>query len=466
MAKFTLLVRVQNATQDQLQQLVGCLEMQSNPDWELVLVTGESRLVDQALVAELTLGEPKLRHEVRPDDELIEWSCNALLDSLGTWIGFMGQQDLLLPETLAKVEEALNSAPQTQVVYTDEEGRNRFGHIAARFAKGAINPLRLLTQEYLRDLALIRKSWIQDQEGFSRMASDWPRHDFYLRTLEAKGPAAFLNIPERLFQRFWNPRFPVHDARRKTHMVGFDLYGIQESLKRQGLTATVRQRGGSAEVAYRFSRRPWVTLLVVNDGSALMEQALQDLAEHTEYRPLTIKAIPGGAGLVDRLNQGIQGCDTDLACVLWGLPINPLWLKLLVDHWMVPGAGAVGARLCSPSRLTQPGLLNYRFKGWDWNSRGRFNELAVPHQVSALSPHALLLDPRVHLAMGQFNPELEKLFAMDLCLRMDAAGFANRMVPAAQVMVQESVPDLTEVAVFWQIWPGWSDRFGLHLSPE
>ena len=466
MPKFSILSRVRNTTVAELQQLLGTMEMQTSSDWELVLLTGYSYLADQALVADLLESNPQLRHEVRPDDELVEWSANALLETLGTWVGFLGQQDLLLPEALATMGQAIATAPATQVAYSDEEARNRFGHISGRFSKGAINPLRLRHQEYLRDLALIRTAWLQELGGFDLLASDWPRHDLYLRTLEARGPAAFLNVGVRLFQRFWNPRFPIPDARRKTHMVGFDLHGIRQALARLALPAKVRQRAGTAEIRYRFDRRPWVTLLIVDNGSQVLAEAQKTLAETTLYRPLTVKVVAGGEDLVERLNQEMLRCDTDLVCLLQGLPLNPDWLGLLVDHAMLAGAGAIGGRLSSPTRLTQPGLVNYRFEGWDWNTRGRFNELAVPHQVSAISPHALVIDPRVFLAYGQFRPEFPTLYAMDLCLRLDAAGRANCLVPDAQILVEETLPATAEITNFWAAWPDWSCRFGLHLPRE
>lgn len=462
MAKFTILVQVSDAKSTTLPGLVANLESQSFTDWQLILVTNKLNLEAQQVVNDLAATRPRVDLVIAPAGDILAWVTNSVLPTLGDWVGFMAQRDRLKSNALQLISNTIDSLPAAKVVYTDEESRNQAGVISLRMVKGAINPIRLRTQEYLRGMTVVNRAWLQTLGGYDRMAIDTPSHDLYLRTLDLAGPEAFANVPTSLFQRFRNHAERVVMKDRRDILNGFDTYGITKHLERRGLPGTIRRRVGSVEIVYKPDRKPWVTLFVVNDGSDLIQEALDTAAEYFGYRPLNVVAIPAGPDLLSRLNLAIPAADTEKVCILQGLPVNPDWLFELVTHAVMPGVGAVGSRLINTVQLTQPGLLNYRFEGWDWNTRGRFNELVAPHQVSALSLHSLLLDSEAFANAGGFDTSLGDLAAMDLCLRMDAAGKTIIQVPRSIVQVATTEPPPEEAAAFWAKWPGWTCRFGLH----
>lgn len=460
---FSILVQVKDATAAKLEGLIQNLLEQTFTDWELVLLPSRTNPTDVALCTTAAITQPKVRVVQRDETDIAQWSANDIAETLGNWFGFMGLQDRLHFSTLWQIINKGDNDLALKVIYTDEESRNRDGLVSLRFEKGGINPLRLRFQDYLRDLVVIDRTWFLAAGGFDRMATDYPGHDFYLRTLDALGADAFGHLPQRLFYRHRNHAERRSGKERRDILNGFDMHGIAQHLTRNAVPAVLRRRGGTAEIVHRLQRKPWVTLLVVNDGSPLMEETMRSAYTHFLYRPLNVRAIPAGPDLVERLNQEILGCDTELACVLQGLPINPDWLDDLVAYSIFPNAAAIGGRLINPVQLTEPGLLNYRFEGWDWNSRGRFNELATPHQVSAVSPHVLLLDVRKFAAAGGFATDLPQLYAMDLCLRLNQAGQAVIQVPRAMAQVLPSTPTPEETTTFWGRWSNWSCPFGLHL---
>ena len=491
MPQFSLLVRIQNPIKGELSGLLDSLEAQTNPDWELVLVVANSEASDWLLVQQLITGRPRMRAVLRPDDELLAWSCNFLLPTLGTWVGFLDQHDRLVSAALATLAGELTAQPQARVVYADECHRNRFERLSFVTSKGAFDPYRLVTQEYLGAPALIQTAYLQAAGGFDRLASDVPTHDLYLRTLEALGPGAFHYVPAVLCQHhrtYLEPR--PQDVRRLPHLVRYDLFAIRQHLTRTKAIAQARQEHGTARVDYRHPIAPGVHVwLLVGDDQEEGIARMHALNRTHGYRLTRIQVLHQGSdpeaarhyqtlakalgwdfsqpvsALPSTLNQALPYLEHDWVVVLDGQPGSCGWLLELMGQAQLPGVGAVGARCTDPCWITAPGVLGYRYVGWDWNTRGRFNRLQVPHQTGALGSGCLLFNARIARALAGFREDLPTLWAMDFSLRVDEAGHALLTVPAAHILAGPGEPPApAERTLFQSSWSGWQDRFGLHQS--
>lgn len=475
MPKYSILMCINEPDQARLAAAIASLVQQSVTDWELILVGTQEAL---SLIGPLT--DSRIRTALGEPNELLPYATNRLLPTLGTWVGFLGQDDRLVSDALTQLDLAMVVAPAARVMFTDEESRNGFGQISMRFNKGAINPLRLRNQEYLRDLVVIERAMLSTMGGFNRLTSSSPTHDLYLRVLDTQGPSAFCHVPHRLYQRFRDHRDPLP-------RLGHDQQAAQDHLARRSAPALVRQLDHRLHIEYRYQDHPWVTaVVVVEDDLAAGLRRIKRSQVGPLYRPATFQVLHVGVSpeaeaayrtlcaelrlpyqlsyqsVPAALNQVLRTVDTELLLILQGEAVHPRWLHRLVDHVRIPGTGAVGPRICAGSRLHQPGILGHQYDGWDWNTAGRFDVMAVPHQIAAVSPACLLIDTRRLLAVGSFNPTYPTLYGMDLCLRLDTDGFANLMVPTSRVEVQETSVPVAEATVFRADWPGWVDRFRLH----
>ena len=491
MPKFSLLVRVQNPIKRALAELVDSLEAQTDPDWELVLVVNQSSAADWLLVQELSAGRARVRTVLRPDDELLAWSCNHLLPTLGVWTGFLNQHDRLVPDALAALSDGILMHPQAQVLYSDECARNGFNRLSYTTAKGAFDATRLVCQEYLGALTLINTAHLTQAGGFDRLASDAPTQDLYLRTYEAQGRQAFayLNVVTCQHHRTYLEPAPT-DPRKVPPFISYDLYAMRQAMTRRGLNAEVRQEHGVAKVHYRHTEFPGVVAWVVVDDDVNAGFArLHAVNRSHGYRLVQVRVLHQGndpraiadyqeltkalgwsylrsmTPLPVLLNQSLPTVEHDWVVVLEGDPISWGWLNQLMDHARLPGVGAVGGRTTDPRRIVSPGLLGYWFDGWDWNTRGRFNRLLVPHQTSALGSACLLFNTRICRDLGGFREDLDTLWAMDFTMRVDFAGHTLVAVPSAHIQVSATSPTLpAERAQLQAIWPGWKCRYGLHQS--
>lgn len=482
MDTISLLARIDNPDMVLLERMIQSVLNQTDSQWELVLVVPKSQPIPALSAA------PNLRIEVRPDDELLAWSAEALLPTLGRWLGFIGQHDQLAAEALAKMRQALVDNPAAKVAFSDEESVGRWNQKSLKFLKQGLNPTRLVYQEYLRDLALIDREWIQSHGGFPRLYSDRPTHAVYLSLLDTVGPTAFCHVPEVLYLRFRDRLSDIRaDPRRLPWMVDYDLQAIKDHLVRRGIPADVTQLNGTVVVTPKVQAYPMVTALVVL-GEDVTEglQRLQALRRAPMYQPMQIKAIyPGAVSLtvrkyeeackgmqvgfmqatspiVETLNQEISQVDSELVLLLQGTLVKPGDMQAMVNAIQMPHVDAVGATVIAGAELTEPGTAGYQYEGASWNSRGRFNLLSAPHHASVLSPVALLLKTRRFNGMGGFDTSYPMLYGMDYTLRLSAVGTCVCLPDVVAAVTYPANPPVDELASLRSAWAGWEDPYGLH----
>ncbi|MFC3173268.1 glycosyltransferase [Novosphingobium bradum] len=159
---------------------------------------------------------------------------------------------------------------------------------------------------------------------------------------------------------------------------------------------------------------------------------------------------PGPFNFAAMINHGARAASHDLLCLL-NNDIEPLdghWLGRMAVHALVPRVGAVGAQLLYPDGTVQhagialgiggaaghvakgalPGAAEHRI----WHSATR--------RVSAVTAACLVVERGRFEAVGGMD---EERFAVDfndvdLCLRLQRAGYENRVVSEAALIHHES----------------------------
>jgi O-antigen biosynthesis protein len=124
------------------------------------------------------------------------------------------------------------------------------------------------------------------------------------------------------------------------------------------------------------------------------------------------------------------------------------WLAPLVDWALRPDIGAVGARLLFPGGGLQHagvvtgmgGIASHIYDNADAGLSGEFNCLRVAHEVSAVTGACIAIEGRKFDRIGRFdeaNLPVE-LNDIDLCLRLDAAGYVTLMCPQSELIHHQS----------------------------
>ncbi|WP_267358358.1 glycosyltransferase [Methylobacterium sp. GC_Met_3] len=127
---------------------------------------------------------------------------------------------------------------------------------------------------------------------------------------------------------------------------------------------------------------------------------------------------------------------------------QPDWLTLMAREALRPDVGAVGAKLLDGEGRIQHGgivlgtggLVTHGHRHFPGNAPGYRAALQVTHAVSAVTAACLVVEADKFRAVGGFD---DAVFAVDfndvdLCLRLNAAGYRTLLVPGAVLHHREA----------------------------
>lgn len=192
-----------------------------------------------------------------------------------------------------------------------------------------------------------------------------------------------------------------------------------------------------------------VEVLILDNDSA--ESATRDLFDELAAdRRARIVPCPGPFNFAALINRGVRLAQGRFVCLLNNdvEPLDSLWLRHLVREALDPAVGAVGARLLYPDGTIQHagialgigGAAGHVQKGVDPADPLLANWHGATRRVAAVTGACLLVDRAKFIAVEGMD---EQAFAVDfndvdLCLRLQQAGWINLVVPAATLIHHES----------------------------
>jgi GT2 family glycosyltransferase len=159
----------------------------------------------------------------------------------------------------------------------------------------------------------------------------------------------------------------------------------------------------------------------------------------SDPRPFNFSRLNNEAALVAR-GEYLVFLNNDIEV------ITPEWLSELVSHAQRPGIGAVGAKLWYPDDTIQhaglvlvAGLAAHAHLHRKRGDHGYFSRASLTQALSAVTAACVCIRRKVFEEVGGFDEALAVAFNdVDLCLRIQAAGYRNIYTPHAELYHHES----------------------------
>lgn len=396
-----------------------------------------------------------------------------------TYVATVRAGDTVMPHALDHALEGFRD-PDTQAVYTDSEFQG------IPWFKPAWNPEYAYCSDYPLELMVIRAEFV------SRMAAAEGLPDHYpmlawrtLEQLSLKAGQAIVHVPRVLYCYQSVP--DTAELARRSRAAAEALIRQQPHAVLEELAPGDKNRNGSRCLPFQPRRlrraltsdmqQLTVSLIIpTRDRTELLKDCLDSLRTYTEWPRLEIIVIDNGSVLAASKaylrkisRQGIRVLSmpgpfnfsdiNNRAVALAGGEIIGLvnndiqalhsgWLDEMLSHLLLPGVGAVGAKLLWPNGMVQHGgvLLGMgnlaghfgnRLNDNDWGDHGR-NQLL--QQVSAVTAACLLLRREDYLAVGGMDAHSFPVAFndVDLCLKLRAAGKTIVWTPHARLLHAES----------------------------
>ncbi|MCP3138248.1 glycosyltransferase family 2 protein [Pyxidicoccus xibeiensis] len=457
-----------------LRACIDSVRAQVYPHWELCIVDDGSRSAGvEATVRRLAEEDPRIRFTRLSANQGIARATNAALAlATGDFIGFLDHDDLLAPHALAEVALRLEAAPDTDVLYSDEDKVDGEGRRFAPYLKPALSPELLRAVNYVCHFLVVRASLVREVGGIRPGFEGAQDHDLVLRLLERT--RRFVHIPQVLYHWRTLPGSTATDASAKPAASEAGRRAVAEHLARLGEAGEVETHApGLYRICHPLPPRPRVSvLLALGEGAPAPElAALLDTSDDVELEVLLpwpggTAGTPGAGGdsrvrrvalpegltpgaVANRLLREARGALV-LRLDAGTVPTERGWLSELASQALRPDVGVVGARLVTPAGevvhaglgVAADGSVVRLFSGLPDPALAAFGGSHWPRELLAVSGACAMSRREVLEGLGGMDEALgsAEACAVDLCLRAVGGGLRVVYTPHARLVSTEGAP--------------------------
>lgn len=460
-ASFALLCAVPQGTEERLLlRTVRSLREQFHEGWSLIVVPSED---------DFEIGKLDRRVKVVADREVAEAIKAA------DYVGWLQPGDELAEQALYLF--AREAASKPALIYSDEDQINRKNVRRHSHFKPGWNHELLVACDYIGGLSLLRADLVP--VGVQGLAAWATRYGLLVSLGSGLVPDDVRHVPAVLYhryvRRFIGPntvrpssRGVNHEAVLRQYVAGDDA-GAAIEVADFGHVRVRRTIAGEtplvsliiptrdmrrltkncvSSILRKTGYRNFEILIVNNDSQKpSTHKYLANIGQHKKVRvidypgPFNYSAINNFAVAQARGEYiGLINNDTEV--------ITPGWLEEMLAQAMRDNVGAVGAKLLYGDRRIQHagvytgmgGLAGHGHRMLKANKPGYFFRAHLSQYVSAVTAACLIVKKSKFEEVGGLDEEVFKVAFndVDLCLKLQAAGYDNLYHPHAVLFHYES----------------------------
>lgn len=480
--KFSILMPVFNTVPAELRAALESVLNQTYGDWELCIADdGSTKPEAREILKEYADRDPRIRVFHRPEQGGISAACNSAAEmATGDYLALLDHDDLLAPNALAHVCEALDRNSKADLIYSDEDKVDRRGRRYEPFFKPDWSPDLLLSENYICHLLVLRHDLVKRLGGFHSDCDGSQDYDLILRAV--REATAVQHIPKVLYHWRASENSTAVTIDNKHYAVSAAQKAIQSSLSVTSPGAVVEPHTivGRWRIRYPVSAQARVSIIIASGGKVdILRTNVESIREKTTYQNYEIIIVDnskadGIHSLVGELNKhGFQlryvdqrqqpfnysalnntaarACDSPILLFLNDdtSVISEDWLLAMVELIERPEVGVVGAKLLYPDgRIQHAGVVmglydncGHAFKALDGATSHYFDFSDVIRNVSAVTGACLMARAEDFWAVRGFD---ETDFAVafndiDLCLKIGALGKRVLYTPHAVLYHYEAL---------------------------
>ena len=463
-----------------LEQMILSVKEQTYPHWELCIVNasrGEDGM--EQVLGRYAGGDERIRVKNLEENRGIAGNTNEALEmARGEFVGLLDHDDLLAPQALFRIAEALTADPQADAVYTDEDKvtTDLSEHFQPHF-KPDFNLDLLRSNNYITHFFVVRTRLAREAGGFRKEFDGAQDYDFIFRCTE--GAKKVLHVPEVLYHWRTHKASTADNPASKMYAFEAGKRAIEAHLARCGQEGTVSLRKdlGFYRVEYPVQGEPLVSILIPNrDQKETLEKCLNSIWEKSTYNNYEILIVENNSSSPEIFdyyreiekrpgvriltwkegfnysainNFGEKSAAGDYLLFLNNdvEVINPRWIEELLGNCQRKEVGIVGAKLYYPDDTIQHagtvigigGIAGHAFLNMPRSRTGYLHKASLQMDLSAVTAACMMMKRQVFKQLGGFEERLSVAFNdVDLCLRTVQAGYLVVYNPEVELYHYES----------------------------
>ena len=466
-----------------LAQAIESVQAQVYPHWELCIADDASTNPEvQAFLREAAQKDARISVVLRNQNGHISESSNSALEiAKGEWVALLDHDDLLHPMALYELVNTLQSHPEAQVVFSDEDKIDEKGERFGPYFKTDYNPELMWAQNMISHLGCYKKSTLDAIGGFRKGFEGSQDYDLALRVIQRSKPYQIVHIPRVLYH--WRAIIgsTALAPNEKPYAETASRKALFEHLASLQIPASVEP---APDLSYMNRVRPLlqkpdplISLLIpTKDGIDLLKQCIQSVKQKSSYKFYEILVVNNNSLLAeshiyfDQLKrEGIRVLDYphpfnfsainnfaaaeargEYLCLMNNdIEVQSSgWMEEMLSFAQLDHAGAVGARLWYPGNqglqhcgvvVGLGGVAGHAHVGLKKNEKGYFGRPVLHHRCSAVTAACLMIKKSTYFAVGGMDEQIAVAFNdVDFCLRLGDAGYHCVYTPSAELIHHES----------------------------
>jgi glycosyltransferase involved in cell wall biosynthesis len=249
---FSVVTPVYNPPPRFLRAAIRSVQAQTFSDWELILVDDRSPDPDiLPILEEAAESDPRIKVIERVENGGISAASNdAVAAASGQFIALLDHDDVLRPNALEAMADAIECDPEVDYLYSDEDRLTEGGVHFGLFEKPEWSLERLRNQNYATHLSVLRVSVVRAVGGFDSRYDGAQDHDLILKVAERARHV--VHVPKCLYSWRILPGSTAHDIKEKPYAWTNGVKAVQAHLDRMGISAKVDH--GVSDGTYRIVR--------------------------------------------------------------------------------------------------------------------------------------------------------------------------------------------------------------------
>ncbi|MEO1884214.1 MAG: glycosyltransferase family 2 protein, partial [Methyloprofundus sp.] len=427
--------------------------------------------------------DPRVKVIFREQNGHISAASNSALSLVeADYVALMDHDDLLTPDALYWVAKTIRQNPDVQLIYSDEDKMDLQGKRYAPYFKPDWNPELLLSHNYICHLGVYKTEKIKVLGGFDSAFDGAQDYDLVLRYMAELKAEQIVHIPRILYHWRAVAGSTATGVQEKPYAEAKITKAVASALERQQRPAEVithKKLPGALRIHYLLPETlPLVSIVIpTRNGFHLLQRCIESITAKTTYANYELIIIDNGSDdlvalrYLQRLqesgqatiirddspfnyaalnNKAVAQANGEIIALLNNdlEVINADWLGEMVSHVVHAEVGAVGAKLYYPDDSIQHagvivglgGVAGHSHKHFPRDNPGYCGRLLLTQNLTAVTAACLLVRKDVFDTVGGFDAQnLSVAFNdVDLCLRIQEAGFYNVWTPYAEMYHYES----------------------------
>ncbi|WP_122499480.1 glycosyltransferase [Pseudomonas viridiflava] len=478
----SIVMPVYNPPLELLREAVDSISAQLYTRWELCIADDASSNEDvREYLKALSDQDDRIKVIFRETNGHISAASNSALSlATGSFVALMDNDDLLPKHALYWVARTIRENHDVGLIYSDEDKIDVDGNRSSPYFKSDWNEFLFRSQNMVCHLGVYRKDLVVDVGQFTLGLEGAQDYDLALRCIERLERNQIVHIPRVLYHWRAHAGSTAMAGDEKPYAALAGVKALEDHLRRKGNIGVAELSDhGMYRVRYKLPAvQPLVSLVIpTRNAYALVKQCIDSIKDLTAYKNYEIILIDNGSddpqslayfAQLDREpnirvlrddgpfnysalnNAAVRIANGELIGLINNdiEVISPDWLGEMVSIAMQNNVGAVGARLWYPNDRLQHGgviagiggIAGHSHKNLPKGASGYFCRGELIQEFSAVTAACLVIKKAIFEQVGGLEEEHLKIAFndVDLCLKVQEAGYVNVWTPFAELYHHES----------------------------